>query len=846
MRLEARRWALLCVACWIAACDEDADLEAPADTTGTVMWSGCSLLDDDRGCQLTRPTVRVWLEDQDAVWSWKFDEAPIEPAVEAGDGGLRFSFDSAIVSDGGVLSAWTSESASPAFELRIVPNPLDAQGFEFSDVVAAAMDAPLDERTRVAERLLSQPSTTPAEALVRTHYRRALLYDSGDPSGSAKAAIPVLEREVELAAEQGLWGARCDAVLALLFFGVRREDVALVERWRGLEPECRDRSAGHGADFDHYLATHALSMGAYAEAESRLDRYAMLAERVQPESEMQVVLDRMALYSRTGRTNEVRRTLQALGATAKDACEIAIRESWIGFARVRALQEGDNALGDPRPGLLRALRAHQGPCKSVAYETYDWIKLGYASALMHDVQGLEESVEQLSSRTLERKQSRQLAELRLELAVAQRRFDDVPALAATLEVLLRQGEPEARWRFQMVLAAAAQMQSDLVQAEQAYVAAEAVLDEIWADVASGTLRAHWLASYRRSALGLVRTRLALDDREGAACAARIARARALHPTGSSEGVCGRRWAREEDEVVFLIVPETDDAWRVFVIEGEQVRETASVRAPSGGDEPWWDAWDEELERAGQVRILASGQALREALHRERWRGRALSDARPVTFGLDLPALQSRPPSPTNDALVLFSDADPYRALGRYRPDVRRIYDVLGLRRWSVVWEDAVESASLSAALPEDGLFLYYGHGERVGLGGQEPLSERADLGSTALLLSGGTRWGVEDVSNLEHVPRSAVLLGCDVGFPDPETWTGGLNLAHALLLAGTTEVLAATGPIDAASATRVGVELLDTEPSSTFTLSRALHDVSAAASDAPADLSLDLFRVWSR
>lgn len=838
-------WALVALVSCASACDDQPDaVDEPSLESRDALWSGCTLLDDGRGCELTHRVLRIWFEEDDPLWRWTLDGQPVEPEVEAAEGGSRFAFGSEEIRAGGLLAAWISESPSPAFELRLVANPVDASAYDFGETVVDAADASHSERERVADALLSEEAVSPRESLARLHHARILRYDSGDPSGSAKAAVPALEREVELAAQLGFWGARCNATLALLFYAGRQEKLVSFERWSSLEAECRERSAGLGVGFDDYLVRHGLSMGAYTEAETRLERMSAVAARIQPEGALQAALHRITLYSRTGRRNEVRREVDALEASSKEGCPQAERDSWAGFARVRALQAGHDDLGDPRPGLRRALRAHQGPCQSVAWETYDWLKLGAASALMDDVDGLAEAVDHLESRTLEPKEQRQLAELRLERAVAEQRFDDIPALASQLDALLQRGEPEARWRFQMISAKAAERRDDLPATEQAYVAAEAVLDELWSDVASGTLRAHWLGSYRRSALGLVRTRLALGDLEGAACAARVARARALHPSGSSARVCNRPWTRSSDEAVFLILPETSNDWLVFSIDGDGVRKAASVRAPSS-DGGWWDEWEEEIEGATQVRILASGKALRHGLHRERWRGRPLNQGRPVTFGLDLPIDAAKPGS-AETALVLFSDADRYRSLRRYAPSVRSMADTLDRAGWTTRWEDEVDPSALSGALPSGGLFVYYGHGERVDLHGNASLSERADLGSTALLLAGDTRWGVDDASALEHVPRSAVLLGCDVGFPDPETWTGGLNLAHALLLAGTTEVLAATGPIDAATAARVGIDLLAAEPSTNFTLSRALHEVWGALPESPTDSALGPFRVWSR
>ena len=130
--------------------------------------------------------------------------------------------------------------------------------------------------------------------------------------------------------------------------------------------------------------------------------------------------------------------------------------------------------------------------------------------------------------------------------------------------------------------------------------------------------------------------------------------------------------------------------------------------------------------------------------------------------------------------------------------------------------------------------------------GSSALSHAEDVGSTALLVARDAHWGVDDVSTLERAPRWAVLLGCDVAFPDGRSWTGGLNLVHAFLLAGTHEVLAATGPIDATVAAEVGVPLFAADASVTLELSDALHRVWIDADRTKTEPLLGALRVWSR
>jgi len=219
----------------------------------------------------------------------------------------------------------------------------------------------------------------------------------------------------------------------------------------------------------------------------------------------------------------------------------------------------------------------------------------------------------------------------------------------------------------------------------------------------------------------------------------------------------------------------------------------------------------------------------------------------VTFGLDLDPgrTQEAPASPA--ASVVFADADRYRALGRYLPTVRRAHASLARGGWSPRWvETSTRAPSMAETIVPGGLLVYYGHGERVKVERSVTLRYANDVGSTALLVGRDTRWGTDEVSALAHVPRWAVLLGCEAGVPDVHSWNGGLNLAHALLLAGTHEVLATTGPLDAAAAAEVASPLLAGESSESFELSDALHRVWASSAGSEAEPPFGPMRVWSR
>ncbi len=788
-------------------------------------------------------------------WKWTLDGAPISPTREDIDSGVRFSFETTALDDGPHSLTLSEDSDElPLFTLQVVPDPVVLDNFAFGTEVKAALASrsPAD-RTELADALLAGPSISEMEEVARVHYARLLAYDKRDPGGSADAVLRLLEREEKLAAELGLWSVHCGAALLGVYWGTFRQDSELTRRWKPLEASCRGRSSGLDAKFDHYVGKQALREADYADAEVRLSNARTVASRVLPEQSVEASKNMMELYVRTGRWSEAEREVRSLQALVLGHCERANLESWLGFVRIRARQNGTPRFGATRPGLELARRAHRpgGACENAYLLAHDLAKLGYDAALRGDASALRDSVEQLSKMRLDGKYASQAAELELELAVLERRFSEVPSLSLAMERLAMDGEPEARWRRHMILARAALAKDDNAAAQLAYLAAEDVLDQLWDGVNSDALRARWLSAYRRSALGLMRARLDDDDLEGAACAARSARLRALdlqHVSGVERGPCERPWARSDGEAVFLIVPETKDDWYVFEIVEEQVVGVTHARAPGTGENTdWWDAWTDAIGSAGRVRILASDAALHAPLHALTWRGEPLIQQRPVTFGLDLDPLRAQRRVVSAPASVVFADADPYRSLQRYAADIRRVYSTLEQGGWGPRWlETSTRIPKMKDAIDPGGLLVYFGHGERVSAEGSAMLEHAGDVGSTALLVANNTYWGIEDVSGLDAVPWSAVLLGCDVAFPDGRSWTGGLSLAHALLLAGTSEVLAATGPLEAAMAAEVGVPLFTDQTPQRLELSVALHEVWSKASGPGTRAPLAALRVWSR
>ncbi len=199
----------------------------------------------------------------------------------------------------------------------------------------------------------------------------------------------------------------------------------------------------------------------------------------------------------------------------------------------------------------------------------------------------------------------------------------------------------------------------------------------------------------------------------------------------------------------------------------------------------------EIERAAALRLLPYGALRQVDLHALRFGGSVLLAAKPVLYGLDLPRLPATSPAPPLAALVV---ADPGGDLPAARREAAAVAAALadtdgGWEVRRLLGAEATGSA-LRSQLPRTDLLHYAGHGTFAGAGGWE----------SALPLAAGGRLTVGDVLTLEAVPREVVLSGCETARAARAGGADSLGLAHAFLVAGSRSVLAATRPVDDATA----------------------------------------------
>lgn len=842
---------------------------SPAELDTPPLWSGCAFVPGPAICEIdaAKPQLVVWIPGDSRGWTWRLDDGPLVPSsTEPADGGTRLTLP--VPSASRHELSGIDPAGRPRLTLTLRPNALAPERFSWGPRVrdAIAEGTPAGRRA-TAVALTDDDGSPPEERLARAHWARKLAFDPRDIGGSRAGVEQQLERVDAAAMAADRLGARCDAASVGLFFATWAWDHGAAERWLPLDAECSALSPYLALLFDHYGSMLAMRRGHYSAAERRAAAAHRTARRLGHRSfEDLAASTRAEILVRTGRWARAREALDQLAESSSrgSKCRRADLQSKLGFFRLLARLRDNVDLGDPQPVLRQALALHQpgAACASKARENHDRIKLGYAAMLAQTPELLTEQLDRIDPETLAGKFPSQYHELWAHAALAS---GDAARAAQAIE---RMGthldpsfEPSAQWRRHMIRADVAARRRDDAGQEQAYRDAEAVLDALRPGVDDTAIRDRWLTTYRRSAHALVELLVGQDRLDDAACVARHARRRALGPLDRYEDtaapLCERPWRHHDDEWVVLLVPRPGRGWWMFSIEDRvvDIRSLSSLPGPTALD--FWDPWSPALSAHGRVRLLVSEDAFGEPLHRLAWRGQPLARTHAVTYALDLvpvPASERSGGAPA--ATVAFADAVPLQSLGRYRDAVHTANERLRAAGWHSTWMagPTLDRPTLIEQLGHTDLLHYFGHGTRTQVGTPkspttgptEPELAPDVLGSTALRLHDDSQLTVDDVLILGRSPRLVVLLGCQLGHADLSGFGGGLNLAHAFLLAGSEQVLAAPDPLDAAAAAQLGRSLYDDLAPNQFDLASALSRRWAdLPPDSPAPLWRDL-RVWVR
>jgi CHAT domain-containing protein len=250
---------------------------------------------------------------------------------------------------------------------------------------------------------------------------------------------------------------------------------------------------------------------------------------------------------------------------------------------------------------------------------------------------------------------------------------------------------------------------------------------------------------------------------------------------------------EEDFEVLLVYHPLADGWLGIAWTGsgvvaKRLGPIDPTAAPAALATALLEPFRDRLAAAQRVSVLADRALAAVAFHALPWDGGVLLDHAPVIYAVDPPEPRPRTCARSPAALIV---ADARLDLAAASAAARPLEAALRARGYEVrrLQGDEARLDAVRAALidPCVALFHYEGHAVFEGRDGVD----------AALILADG-RLTAADVLALPRVPEAAVLSGCSTAAAD------GLGLAHAFLAQGAIEVLATSGPVDDATAARVG------------------------------------------
>jgi CHAT domain-containing protein len=249
--------------------------------------------------------------------------------------------------------------------------------------------------------------------------------------------------------------------------------------------------------------------------------------------------------------------------------------------------------------------------------------------------------------------------------------------------------------------------------------------------------------------------------------------------------------------VWLIYHEVPDGWVGFAqtIDGVEVARLGAVdvtQPASALASPLLDPFAAQLTAAKQVHVLSMGPLLGVEFAALPYRDGAVVDAMPVVYSIDLPTVV--PTARGERALVIGDPAT--RVAGRLpkaKAEAEAVAEQLRAAEWSVDFlaDDEVTHTAVVAAMDGASLLHYAGHGEA------------GDTGwDASLILANEESLRVSDILAIPRVPDTVVMTGCETGRAETEQGLGGMHLAAAFVLGGSSLVIAASKvvPDDVAAA----------------------------------------------
>ena len=240
-----------------------------------------------------------------------------------------------------------------------------------------------------------------------------------------------------------------------------------------------------------------------------------------------------------------------------------------------------------------------------------------------------------------------------------------------------------------------------------------------------------------------------------------------------------------DELVLVYHP-LPRGWVGFAAAGEEITVQRldlpeRINGSFDGDEltrRLLEPFRAQLATAPRLRLLPYG-ALRDIdFHALPWDGDVLLAHLPVVYGLDL----ETPDDASTDRRALVV-ADPRGDLPAARHEGQAVTRMLQEAGWQTheLPENAALASTVRTWLEDVDLFHYAGHGT----------SSEASGWQSGLELASGTRLPLGDVMALENAPQQVVLSSCETARTASPAPLASFGLAHAFLVAGSTEVVAA-------------------------------------------------------
>ena len=804
--------------------------------------------------------LRLWLAaEPDHTLVVEVDGAPLPAEAHPLAGGVQLQVtipggsSELVVRDTSIAAAW-SLALQPSLRvpaLRLAWFLLRRDEPVAAAALAAAIEPLLTPLARIEAMTIRRKAA---------YRRSMVADDPTVRDAALAESARLAEQIVTQAGALGLVSAQSESALASAWFALDQGDLLSARTWLESQESAAldDPHARAAAPYYAGLLAHAAgdlreALHLLAEAEVRTRRLGLVTEAQSAD------IDYTVLLAELGRNDEVLARARR-PAPMLDPCMRAHWFNNAGWSLLLLAEAGHESDDPAQPlETALALSEADGACPCPPLVETVRINLAFVALIRGDPEEARPLLDILHSEEPLGDVATWLPELDGRVALQEGRPIADAELMAREPPDGGDAELGARWSSALRRGQALARRGLLAAAVDAYTEAESLLGRMVQTVGLDQGRELLLAGKQRSARALVDLLVDRDQPEAALCAARLARLRglraldraarltALGPDGRARwdqaiaeyqrsrqraaklqrdawghvgaGAEHHRQLRQtaEDSAtraldqayaalgdhaaprcvdlpapgpgeLLLFIFATDIDWIAFAVDTTGVTATRlpalDSRDLAAASRALLDPLAERLAAATQLRVSTSGFAWDIPVHALPWRGDIVLSALPVSYALDLPGPRASATA-GREALVI---ADPTGNLAHAREEARAVASTLGAQGWHVARLEQREATgvAVSAALARADLLHYAGHGRRDGLSGWGSVLALADDDTLA----------IHDVLALSRVPGTVVLSGCETAASDVAALAGGMNLARAFLIAGSTAVIAAGDVID--------------------------------------------------